>query len=49
MGTVEQLSQAWNSIAKYFVVSSPTYPEYFTKIDLPGSFRNVASKHVSSE
>ena len=47
MGTVEQFSQAWNSIAKCFVVSSPTYPEYF--IDLPCSFRNVASKHASSE
>ena len=46
VGTMEQFNQAWNSLAKCLVVSSPTYPQNLWKSVHP-FLRYVASKHGS--
>ena len=35
IGTVEQASQEWDSLARCFVLPCPTYPENFMKIHQP--------------
>ena len=51
MGTLKQSSHPWNSLARCFVLSSPTYPENHKFHENPFTCfsRNVASKHRSRQ